>query len=92
MGYNAAKKAISVSEKLEYILAIELLSDYQALNFTEDWPERGSVSKAVYETIGNSLPLMKEDMFLYEHIEYLRSLIHSGLLVDKAEELIGKLN
>ena len=92
MGYNASKKAISIAEKLEYILAIELLSDYQALNFTEEWPERGSVSKAVYETIGNSLPLMKEDMFLYEHIEFLRSLIHSGLLVKTAANIIGDLN
>ena len=92
MGYNASKKAISIAEKLEYILAIELLSDYQALNFTGKWPERGSVSKAVYETIGNSLPLMKEDMFLYEHIEFLRSLIHSGLLVKTAANIIGDLN
>ncbi|MBR6473653.1 MAG: aromatic amino acid lyase [Firmicutes bacterium] len=91
MGYNASKKAISISEKLEYILAIELLSDYQALNFTEDWPERSSVSKAVYETIGSNLPLMKEDMFLYEHIEFLRSLIHSGLLVGTAAGIIGEL-
>lgn len=92
MGYNAAKKALSVSEKLEYILAIELLSDYQALNFTEDWPARSTVSQEIYGEIGDSLPLMKEDMFLFDHIEYLRSLIHSGLLVNKTEELVGKLD
>ncbi|MBQ2160542.1 MAG: aromatic amino acid lyase, partial [Firmicutes bacterium] len=92
MGYNSSKKAIAISEKLEYILAIELLSDYQALNFTEDWPKRSSVSNAIYNEIAPILPLMKEDMFLYEHIEYLRSLIHSGLLVDRAEELIGEMN
>lgn len=92
MGYNAAKKALSVSEKLEYILAIELLSDYQALNFTENWPARSTVSQEIYGEIGDSLPLMKEDMFLFDHIEYLRSLIHSGLLVNKTEELVGKLD
>lgn len=91
MGYNSSKKALSIAEKLEYILAIELLSDYQALNFTEDWPERSTVSKAVYEEISRNLPLMKEDMFLYEHIEYLRSLIHSGLLIKRTEELIGEM-
>ncbi|MBR3184319.1 MAG: aromatic amino acid lyase [Firmicutes bacterium] len=91
MGYNAAKKALSISEKLEYILAIELLSDYQALNFTEDWPKRSSVSNAIYGDIGRSLPLMKEDMFLYEHIEFLRSLIHSGLLVKDTESIIGEM-
>nr|MCR4708754.1 aromatic amino acid ammonia-lyase [Clostridiales bacterium] len=87
----AAKKALSISEKLEYILAIELLSDYQALNFTEDWPKRSSVSNAIYEDISRSLPLMKEDMFLYEHIEFLRSLIHSGLLVKDTESIIGEM-
>ena len=91
MGYNASKKAISISEKLEYVLAIELLSDYQALNFTEDWPRRSSVSIACYDEISKNLPLMKEDMFLYDHIEYLRSLIHSGLLVKLTEEHIGDM-
>lgn len=30
MGYNATKKALIAAEKLEYILAIELLSVYEA--------------------------------------------------------------
>ena len=91
MGYNSSKKANRISEKLEYILAIELLSDYQALNFTRDWEKRGTVSNMVYDEIAGALPLMKEDMFLYEHIEHLRSLIHSGLLVTKAEAIIGEI-
>ena len=31
------------------------------------------------------------NMFLYPHIEYLRELIHSGRLVELAEEAVGDL-
>ena len=38
MGYNASKKASQVAEKLQYVLAIELLSVYAAHGFTEkEW-------------------------------------------------------
>lgn len=91
MGYNAAKKAISVTEKLEYILAIELLSDYQTLNFTAEGPARSSVSNAIYEEIEKEVPLMKEDYYLYEPIEFLRDLIHSGRILELTAEKIGNL-
>ena len=91
MGYKAAKKALSISEKLEYILAIELLGDYQAQYFTGDWEPRGSVSQAIYQEIGAHLPLIEQDTFLYDHIEFLHSLIHNGLLREKAEAIVGAL-
>ncbi|WP_027869450.1 histidine ammonia-lyase [Eubacterium sp. AB3007] len=91
MGYNAAKKALSISEKLEYILAIELLGDYQAQYFTGGWEPRGSVSQAIYQEIGAHLPLIEHDTFLYDHIEFLHSLIHNGLLREKAEAIVGAL-
>lgn len=41
--------------------------------------------------IQGHVPYMEEDMFLYPHIEYLRELIHSGRLVELAEEAVGEL-
>lgn len=91
MGYNASKKARQIAEKLEYILAIELLSITQAQQFTEDGLEPGSVSKAILEEIGKTVPMIEEDIFLYPHILKLRELIHSTRLVGLAEREIGSL-
>ncbi|MEG0440478.1 MAG: aromatic amino acid ammonia-lyase, partial [Solibacillus sp.] len=92
MGYNAAKKARQVAEKLEYILAIELLSVYSAHQFVDEHLSPGSASKAVLEQIALLVPKMEEDTYLYPHIQALRELIHSGKLIDCVEAAIGKLH
>lgn len=92
MGYNASKKALQVVEKLEYILAIELLSGFQAQQFLDADLPRSSVTALVLNELGKHVPVMKEDMFLHPHIEYLRGLIHSGELVRLVERIIGPLN
>lgn len=91
MGYFACRKAVTVAEKLEYILAIELLSDYQAQQFSDQDAQPGSVSKNIYAMLKEQIPVMKKDMLLYPYIEYLRDLIHSGRILELAEELVGKL-
>ncbi|MBQ9015787.1 MAG: aromatic amino acid lyase [Firmicutes bacterium] len=91
MGYNACRKAMAIAQKLEYILAIELLADYQATCFTEDWPQRASASRAVYEEIGRSLPLIHEDTFIHGYIEHLKAYIHTGAIIDTVSGLIGEL-
>ena len=82
MGYFACRKAVTVAEKLEYILAIELLS--------ED-AEVSSVSRNIYDTLKEQIPVMEKDMLLYPHIEYLRDLIHSGTILKLAEDMAGEL-
>lgn len=92
MGYYACKKAKKAAEKLEYILAIELLSAYEAQQFQDKDVKRSSVSEAVYKELGEKIPVMKNDMLLYPHIEYLRELIHSGRLAELAEGAVGELS
>ncbi len=92
MGYFASKKAISVAEKLEYILAIELLSGYQAQQFIEADIHRSPATRSVLEEIHQHVPVMENDVYLHPHIEYLKELIHSGRLVELAEEAAGTLN
>ena len=53
MGYNSAKKSIAVAEKLEYILAIELLSVFEGQQFREPELKRSSVSRDVLDEIVN---------------------------------------
>lgn len=86
MGYNSAKKSIAVAEKLEYILAIELLSVFEGQQFREPELKRSSVSRDVLDEIGKSVPVLEEDQFLYPFIEYLRDMIHSGRLLEIARK------
>ena len=65
MGYNASLKSLKVAEKLEYILAIELLSVYEAQPFVDGSLRRSSASRQVLAEIAQTVPEMKEDMYLY---------------------------
>lgn len=92
MGYNASKKAISIAEKLEYVLAIELLSAYQAQEFMDGNLNRSVTTAHILEEMENHVPRTDGDYFIYPHIEYLKDLIHSGRLVELAEEKAGELD
>jgi histidine ammonia-lyase len=91
MGYNASKKARQVVDKLEFILAIELLSVFQAHQFIEEDLLPGGASKVVLDEIALTVPVMEEDIFLYPHINTLRDLLHSGRLIELVEEKVGRL-
>nr|WP_241535853.1 aromatic amino acid lyase [Indiicoccus explosivorum] len=91
MGYNAAKKAKDIARKLEYILAIELLSVHNAYQFMEEDLAPGSASATVVERMKKDIPVMTEDAYLYPYLETLRSLIHSGDVAAAAEEQTGEL-
>lgn len=91
MGYNASKKARQIIDKLEFILAIELLSISQAHQFMEDNLLTGTASKAVLDEIRLTVPVMEEDMFLYPHINTIRDLIHDKKIIQLVEEKVGKL-
>lgn len=91
MGYNACKKAKESSELLEYVLAIELMSGYQAQQFLDPQLRRGAGTAGVLALVAETVPVMEEDMYLYPHLEAIRDLIHSGRLVDAAERAAGTL-
>jgi histidine ammonia-lyase len=91
MGYNSAKKAREITRKLEYVLAIELLSIYHAHQFVEGNLTPGSATRAVLERIEQSIPKMTEDTYLYPYLEILQDCIHSGEIISVVEEKVGKL-
>jgi len=91
MGYNASKKAVAIAEKLEYILAIELLSAYQSYQYLDKKLKRSSATDAVYNKIAETVPIMEEDMYLYPHIEKLRELIHNGDILRIVEDIVGEI-
>lgn len=91
MGYNACKKALQITEKLEYILAIELLSAYQAQQFVDSDLKRGKGSRVILEKIKTMVPIMEEDLYIYPYIKVLRNWIHSGEPLKIVEDVIGKI-
>jgi histidine ammonia-lyase len=92
MGYNSSKKAIQVVDKLQYILAIELLSGFQAQQFISKDIKRSPATQAVFDNIEEHVPMLEEDTFLLPHIEYLKEIINKGKLIDIVENVVGKLN
>ncbi|MBU5484015.1 aromatic amino acid ammonia-lyase [Clostridium sp. MSJ-11] len=91
MGYNACKKASQIADKLEYVLAIELLSVFQAHQFVEENLLPSTATKSVLDEIASTVPVMEEDIYLYPHINTLKDLIHSGKILELVEEKVGRL-
>ncbi len=89
MGYNACKKAVETADKLEYILAIEALSAYQAQFFIEKDLKRGKGTSAVYEEMKKNIPPMEKDMYIYPWIQWIKEWIHKGGMLDTAKKAIN---
>ncbi len=90
MAYFASRKAYQVSQKLEYILAIEVMTAVQALDFVEGL-NRSAVTDAVYALVREEVPTVDEDRYFGPDIDYVRTLIHNGNLVKCVEDRIGAL-
>ncbi len=91
MGYNAVKKARQIAEKLEFILAIELLSVYQAQQFLDLDKVPATAVQAVLAEIAVTVPVMNEDIFLYPYINGIKNLIHQQKIVELVEAKVGRL-
>lgn len=92
MGYNAAKKALSVAEKLEYILAIELLSGYYADQFLPKNKKRSPAMQAVISGLKKRIKISDQDTYLYSFINEIKGMIHDGILLKMIEHEIEKLD
>lgn len=91
MGYYACKKAGDAAKKLEYILAIELLSAFETQQFLDPDVKRSTATAAVLEEIGKQVPVMEQDIPLHPHIEFLKDFIHEGRIIEVAEAAAGTL-
>ncbi len=68
MGANAATKLLTVVENLEKILAIELLSACQALEFRRPLRSSDYIEKIMTE-LRKKIPFVENDRVLYTEIE-----------------------
>ncbi|MFW0758688.1 HAL/PAL/TAL family ammonia-lyase [Pseudomonas sp. H11T01] len=77
LAYNAVIKAYKVSEKLESVLAIELLVGCQALDF-HDVHKASSVTKAVYDLVRSRVPVADNDRAFYSDMVSVTEQVRSG--------------
>ncbi len=78
MGANAATKAFKVVENLERILAIELLTAAQALEFRRPLKSSPTI-ESMMEDYRNVVPFIDEDRVLYEDIKNSIQFLKSGI-------------
>ena len=90
MGTIAARKARTVLEHVETVLAIELLCGAQGIDLRR--PLRSSDGiEAAHAVVRRHVPPMFDDRVLYPDLEAALDLVRSGAVVDAVEAVIGPL-
>jgi histidine ammonia-lyase len=85
MGSIAAQKCFRILKNLQSVLAIELLTAAQAVEFHKPL-ECGRGTKAAYEIIRKVVPPMETDRVIYDDVQNVLSLIKDGSLLKAVED------
>lgn len=87
MGVTAVLKLSEVSKNLETILALELFSAAQAIDFRKkeigEDKKLGARTQKVYDLIRTKVPFIEEDTVMYPHIEEVIKLVSEELYQNK---------
>ncbi len=89
MGSIAARHAWDILHNVEYVLAIEMLTAAQGMDFHPFKPGRGT--GIAHQIIRKHVLHMEKDRPLYRDIESVRELVVSGEIVGAVEKTIGRL-
>ncbi|MCC6005014.1 MAG: histidine ammonia-lyase [Thermofilum sp.] len=95
MSTLAARKAREIIKNVECIIAIELLCAAQGMYFRikEYGVHAGEGTQAAYDCLReHGIHPLEEDRKIYEDIEKVCKLVHTGELVKAVENKVGKLN
>lgn len=76
MGANAATKLFRIVENVETLLAIELLTSAQALEFRRPLKSSKLVEE-LHQTVRKTIPFVKEDQLLHDLIKKSKSILSS---------------
>jgi len=90
MAATAARKARTICDNTERVLAIEYLCAAQAREFNLD-ARGGDGAEAAHKLMRTRVEPLEEDRYLADDIEAARQLIVSGDLVRAVEEVVGPL-
>ena len=90
MGYFAAKKALIVSKKLQYMVSIEIMVSLQAIDLLKPL-KQSPVTEKVHDFLRENVPMLVEDRYIYPDIEYILKQIQEMTIVEIVENEIGEL-
>ncbi len=88
MGLVAARKAREIKDRIEYILAVELLAACEAME-ERDASKMSPATRLVYEAVRKEVPAFLADREMSSEFEKVKNLIHSGVLVTAVEQHLG---
>jgi len=89
MGATAALKAEKIIQNTRNVLAIELLTAYQGINFLKPLSP-GIGVKIAHETIGRTIPEISQDRVFSDDIHKIAEMIDSNEILDRVQEVIGE--
>jgi histidine ammonia-lyase len=90
MGTIAARKFGQVVGNVEHIVAMEMLSNTQALDLLKPLEPAAGV-KATYDVIRKHVPFAAVDRVFSEDVEKIRDLIHDNSIFDVLNQTVGEL-
>lgn len=91
MGTIAARKAREILQNVRNVIAIELMTAAQAVDFTD--PEKlGHGTRVAYDMVRQVIETLEEDRVMYPDIEKSVRLIESESLLSAVEAKIGLLD
>ena len=91
MGLTSARNATRILRNAERILAVELISSAQAIDF--HGPEKaGTGTRTAYGPVREKISPIIEDHELHGDLELATRLINSGDLLRYVERAVGKLD
>ena len=90
MGSIAARQAKEVLENVENVVAIELMSAAQGLEYHDRSPGKGV--KAAYDNLREYVEPLEKDRSLTRDIEKIKELIKSNEITERVENVVGELD
>jgi histidine ammonia-lyase len=87
MGSIAAQKCFKIMQNLENVLAIELMTAAQALEFLKPL-KCGTGTETAYKEIRKHVPPLLKDRLLYFDIQKIAKIIHDDSLLNAVEKKI----
>ncbi len=90
MGSISARQAKEVLENVENVVAIELMSAAQGLEYHDKTPGKGV--QAAYEHIREHVEPLEKDRSLTQDIQKVKELIKSGEIIERVEKVVGELD
>lgn len=88
MGSIAARKCFRILHNLENVIAIEILSSTQGIEFLKPL-KCGLGTNIAYEEVRKHVPPVDEDRLLYNDIQKINYLIRTDVILNKVEEAIS---